>query len=178
MTIAFSFDGCFAYYEGSYRMRTLLIGFILAAVVGTMAAGAPTISEQLLEPYYSIHKSLASDTTKGVSASAVQIEKISRVAAGKELQLKSQLVALANAAVKLQSSDLKSARNGFGELSDKLIAYLQNAKAQRNPPYQVYCPMVKKNWLQADKEIRNPYYGSSMLTCGELVQPATPSGRH
>ena len=26
--------------------------------------------------------------------------------------------------------------------------------------------MVKKHWLQTDKEIRNPYYGSSMLTCG------------
>jgi hypothetical protein len=34
--------------------------------------------------------------------------------------------------------------------------------------------MVKKNWLQADKEIRNPYYGSSMLKCGELVQASQP----
>jgi hypothetical protein len=30
--------------------------------------------------------------------------------------------------------------------------------------------MVKKNWLQPDKSVRNPYYGSSMLTCGELVK--------
>jgi hypothetical protein len=156
----------------------MLIGFILATMVGTIAAGVPSISEQLLEPYYSIHKSLASDTSKGVSTSAAQIEKISREAAGKDLQMKSQLVALADAAAKLQTSDLKSARNGFGELSDKLIAYLQKAKAQHNPPYQVYCPMLKKNWLQADKEIRNPYYGSSMPTCGELVEPAKPTGNH
>jgi hypothetical protein len=31
--------------------------------------------------------------------------------------------------------------------------------------------MVKKNWLQPDKETRNPYFGSSMLKCGELIQP-------
>jgi hypothetical protein len=80
------------------------------------------------------------------------------------------LMAVANAAAKLQTTDLKSARNGFGELSDSMIAYLQATRAKRNPPFQFYCPMVKKNWLQPDKNVRNPYYGSSMLTCGDLVQ--------
>ena len=31
-----------------------------------------------------------------------------------------------------------------------------------------YCPMVNKPWLQKDKEIRNPYYGAAMLTCGSF----------
>jgi hypothetical protein len=28
--------------------------------------------------------------------------------------------------------------------------------------------MIKKSWIQKDDAIKNPYYGSSMLTCGEI----------
>jgi hypothetical protein len=28
--------------------------------------------------------------------------------------------------------------------------------------------MAKASWLQRDKQISNPYYGSKMLRCGEL----------
>jgi hypothetical protein len=38
--------------------------------------------------------------------------------------------------------------------------------------YQQFCPMYNKNkggiWLSASEEIRNPYFGQSMLTCGEV----------
>jgi hypothetical protein len=30
------------------------------------------------------------------------------------------------------------------------------------------CPMVPASWVQKDGEIRNPYYGRSMLTCGTI----------
>ena len=31
-----------------------------------------------------------------------------------------------------------------------------------------FCPMVQKPWLQAGTTLQNPYYGSSMLTCGSF----------
>lgn len=34
--------------------------------------------------------------------------------------------------------------------------------------YQDYCPMKKVIWLSETKEIKNPYYGSEMLTCGSV----------
>lgn len=38
--------------------------------------------------------------------------------------------------------------------------------------YQIYCPMYNNNkggsWLSTSKEIKNPLYGSKMLTCGEV----------
>ena len=38
--------------------------------------------------------------------------------------------------------------------------------------YQAYCPMYNNNkgaqWLSATKEIKNPYYGSKMMDCGEV----------
>jgi hypothetical protein len=157
-------------------MRMILTGFLavivaISALAGTKASPA----DQLIEQYYLIHKSLSSDSIAGVSAAAAQIAKISRQAISTETDAKKQLFALSDAAAKLPSSDLKSARNGFGELSDSLIAYLAAARTKKNPPYQFYCTMVKKNWLQPDKQTRNPYYGSSMLTCGELVSPQRPA---
>ena len=35
--------------------------------------------------------------------------------------------------------------------------------------YVVFCSMAKGSWLQTGKEIRNPYDGKKMLTCGEIV---------
>ncbi len=36
------------------------------------------------------------------------------------------------------------------------------------------CPMAFDNkgadWLQMDEDIRNPYFGASMLKCGEVVE--------
>jgi hypothetical protein len=153
-------------------MKTALVFFLVVSTFGYIAAAPPATSvEQLLDQYFVIQKSLASDTTRDVAATATQLAKISRQAAGAEPRARTQLLTLAEAATKLQAADLKSARNGFGELSDKLIAYLQATGAKRNPPYQFFCSMVKKSWLQPDKKTRNPYYGSSMLTCGELVHP-------
>ena len=38
--------------------------------------------------------------------------------------------------------------------------------------YQVYCPMYNNNkgahWLSDSEEIENPYFGSAMMTCGEI----------
>ena len=33
-------------------------------------------------------------------------------------------------------------------------------------------PMAKGSWLQEGTEIRNPYHGSEMLRCGQVVTPA------
>jgi hypothetical protein len=153
-------------------MKNVLIIFLVVSTFGAiLAAPSATLVEQLLDQYYVIQKSLALDSTNGVAAAAAQLTKLGRQAAGAEPQAKAKLLALADAATKFQAADVKSARGGFGELSDKLIAFLQATGAKRNPPYQFFCPMVKKNWLQADKETRNPYYGSAMLKCGDLIQP-------
>ena len=42
------------------------------------------------------------------------------------------------------------------------------------PLYKVFCPMYNNNkgayWLSDSKEIKNPYYGADMLTCGEVQE--------
>lgn len=40
--------------------------------------------------------------------------------------------------------------------------------------YKIYCPMYNNNkgayWLAESKEVKNPYFGSKMLTCGEVQE--------
>jgi hypothetical protein len=161
-----------AVIPGGVRMRIPMMFMVLAlSMAGLALAGdAPAVADQLLGQYFSIQKSLASDSISGVASAAAELVKISRQAGASQHEGQVQLAAFADLAAKFNAADLKAARNGFGDLSDRLIAFLKASKAKTNPPFQFYCSMVKKNWLQADKATRNPYYGSSMLTCGELVK--------
>lgn len=40
--------------------------------------------------------------------------------------------------------------------------------------YKVFCPMYNNNegayWLSDSKEVKNPYFGSQMLTCGQVQE--------
>ena len=158
-------------------MRIMVLsGVLTLSIAGMVMAGyTPGTGDQLLGAYFLIQKSLASDSVNGIATSAAEIAKISNQAAAKEPEVKTQLIALSTVAAKFNAADLKAARNSFGDLSDRLIAYLKASHAKLNPPFQFFCSMAKKNWLQPDKSTRNPYYGSSMPTCGELVRADAPA---
>jgi hypothetical protein len=149
---------------------TLLSCALMVVVLGMAIANPPAaIAPQLLGHYFTIQKVLAADSLTGVAGAASELSKLSRKAATTQSAGKAELLALSESAEKFGAADLKTARASFGDLSDKMIAFVKASNSPRNPPYQYYCSMVKKNWLQPDKGTRNPYYGSSMLTCGELV---------
>lgn len=60
----------------------------------------------------------------------------------------------------------------FFDLSNTLIRIITRYGPFENPVYIQHCPMAKKDngadWLSLEKEILNPYYGASMLKCGEV----------
>lgn len=74
----------------------------------------------------------------------------------------------------LHASDtLATIRAGFETLSNALIETVsKNPDVIDTSIYQMHCPMAFDNkgasWLQSTPELRNPYYGSMMLTCGTL----------
>jgi hypothetical protein len=45
---------------------------------------------------------------------------------------------------------------------------------QRTPIYYQFCPMENDGkgakWISKDETIKNPYYGSQMLSCGKTVE--------
>ena len=67
------------------------------------------------------------------------------------------------------SSDINKQRLAFATLSQAMIEFVKANKADTAPIYVDYCPMKKTYWLSAEKTIRNPYYGSAMLSCGSIT---------
>lgn len=68
------------------------------------------------------------------------------------------------------SQDLTAFREAFGQLSPAVIALtkvIPPTAAAAPSLYAVHCPMVKKDWLQASRQINNPY-DRSMPTCGTI----------
>jgi hypothetical protein len=66
--------------------------------------------------------------------------------------------------------DVEKQRECFVELSSKMAILAKSLKPGNQPIYLQYCPMAKASWLNAKKQIRNPYYGSSMLTYDEVAE--------
>ena len=72
-----------------------------------------------------------------------------------------------------EAQDISAARLGFGPLSQGLIEAVSTLGVTRNGPlFELFCSMAfddkGASWLQADDDIRNPYYGAAMLKCGEV----------
>lgn len=67
---------------------------------------------------------------------------------------------------------IEEIRTIFVDLSEITIGLSQNLKTNTETIYVQHCPMANHdkgaNWLSTEKEVQNPYFGESMLTCGEI----------
>jgi Cu(I)/Ag(I) efflux system membrane fusion protein len=143
----------------------------LASSFAASAAEDKKMDDPLMEPvksvldhYLAIQKELTKDSIKGVDEHASAIAKAVK---GDDMKMLSPDVAKL-AEDLAQAKDIKKAREAFKPLSASLVKYLADNKAGKGTYHEAYCPMAKASWLQTEKEVRNPYYGKSMLDCGEL----------
>lgn len=70
------------------------------------------------------------------------------------------------------SGDIASIRKDMITVSELMIQWIESADIKPAQGAAVYfCPMANDNkgaeWLQTGGGVKNPFYGSSMLTCGE-----------
>ncbi len=72
-----------------------------------------------------------------------------------------------------KAGKLEDQRSHFVILNANMVAIAGELKDLGNALYVQQCPMANSNkgavWLSAEKEIRNPYYGDAMLTCGSVI---------
>lgn len=72
-----------------------------------------------------------------------------------------------------ETKDAGHQRDHFNTLSDNMYQLLKVSK-QETPIYYQNCPMYNDgkgaNWLSKESTIKNPYYGSQMLSCGKTVE--------
>lgn len=72
------------------------------------------------------------------------------------------------------ASDIEVQRALLSDLSNEMIAKVKATGLQSGEVYVEYCPMALNDkgasWLSNQKQVRNPYYGDSMLDCGEVKE--------
>lgn len=105
---------------------------------------------------------------KGAEAAKVLVSKeMDAMGRSHVLKIGEQFDAMANGAT------IETQREAFVTLSENMILVGNQMKGMDKKLYVQHCPMADNNkganWLSLEKEIRNPYYGDAMLTCGSVV---------
>ena len=85
------------------------------------------------------------------------------------------LPSLNNQVKHIASSDvLEEQRKIFSVFNDVFYKALKRFGLMGKTVYYQFCPMMTDGrgayWLSETKDIRNPYYGEAMLTCGEIKE--------
>ncbi|MCG3147744.1 MAG: hypothetical protein PCFJNLEI_01185 [Verrucomicrobiae bacterium] len=140
-------------------------GVAVASEAAQAGKPAPAVVSGVLEQYAKIQTALAGDSTDGVREAAQAIAKQAKDDSNKTLPAD----VAAHAEILAKANDLAAARTAFKALSASLSRYLSTANIQTGHYFQMHCGMAKADWLQTDKDVKNPYYGGSMLRCGQLV---------
>ena len=73
-----------------------------------------------------------------------------------------------------ESKDINHQREHFVSLSANLFKLAKQVKLSSGPIYEDYCPMKKAYWLSDNPAIKNPYFGSTMPTCGKIAATIQP----
>jgi len=145
-------------------MKNIAITLLaLLSMITASQAQDHTALNKVLEQYVKIQAALAADSLEGIPEAAAAIAAASKENAG---ALPEATVSQAEAVAK--ATDIKAARTAFKPLSTTLIAAANAQKSKIGHYFEAFCPMADAAWIQADKKVANPYYGTSMLTCGEI----------
>ena len=71
------------------------------------------------------------------------------------------------------TKDASHQRDHFMSLSKNMYELIKVFKTE-TPTYYQFCPMANDgkgaNWLSKENAVKNPYYGSQMLSCGKTVE--------
>jgi hypothetical protein len=123
----------------------------------------------LLSSYYGIKDALVAGDGATASANAKAFVTLANKTVQKDIPKATVKSLVSDAHAIAGTKDIKKQRDLFSTFSDDMIAVAKAVKISEEPVYQQYCPMKKASWLSSEKAIRNPYYGSAMLTCGKVT---------
>jgi hypothetical protein len=125
---------------------------------------------QLLSIYYNIKNALVTGDVGSAASNANEFLKTVNSVDFKVISEGNAHILAKDAGKISRTKDLKKQREHFAGFSSNMAAVAKALKLGNQPIYLQYCPMKKASWLSSEKQIRNPYYGSSMLTCGEVAE--------
>ena len=136
---------------------------------------------ELLTAYFSVKDALVeSDTVKAnaaaanlaIASEALKTDEITGDSTGMiKATAKSFAGTITGSALGLKGEkNIENKRQEFEMISDALWSLTRTVKYEGQKVYYQFCPMAFDNkgayWLSKDANIRNPYFGDKMLTCG------------
>ncbi len=148
-----------------------------------LASDAGKSLDRTYDAYFEIQCAMAADQTPPPVALNTLIEGLRELEMSGNVPDEAQRpFATARRAVARMDGSLETAREAYRGVSHAL---LRAATVARGPKTAIklthyYCPMVPGgggDWMQPGGELQNPYWGSEMLTCGQVVRDmAMPAG--
>lgn len=132
----------------------------------------------LFAAYFALKDALvASDAKKAAThaselsaaVKAVQMELMATELHGAWMQVMEPLANISRGIA--AKKDIEAQRKAFAELSPPMLALVKVAP-RPEPVFYDHCPMYEggADWLSRDKAIKNPFYGSQMMTCGSVKE--------
>ncbi|MEZ6118779.1 MAG: efflux RND transporter periplasmic adaptor subunit [Pirellulaceae bacterium] len=150
----------------------------------TLADRAAEALDRVFTYYFAIQKSLALDTVPEQQDVDQLRAALTDLLGAKQLPDAAQILfQQALNSIERTGATLEDARRTFRPISHALIkaTNLVRTPKTRNSVYHFYCSMVVGgggDWLQNDDTLLNPYWGSQMLHCGELVHDLSLDPNH
>ena len=143
-------------------MKNLHI-FLLVFLVSAVSFGADKTTSPIGSAYEAIGAALSTDSLADAKKHAAHLAESAEQMNQKEKN--NDLSKVIDQAKKLSGAgDLAIARSAYEEISKTMEALKPMLKYEGS---KYYCPMLKKNWLQSDEKVKNPYGGKDMASCGE-----------
>ena len=142
--------------------------FSVFSILNLSAQKSDASISKLYQNYLNIKTALATDNSDEASKAANTFIKSASMVDYKVLSEGNLDVLRKNASKIADSRSIETQRESFNGLSQNMISMTKNFKLSDKSVFVQYCPMAEASWLSAEKEIKNPYYGKSMLTCGSV----------
>ncbi len=143
---------------------------VLSKVFQSKFKSALPLYIQMKNAFVKSDASLVSNFAKQILKKYREIEEFDLTAIEKKL-LSEDLSMLK---VLEEKQDIKIQRLHFVALSESMTSTMSMIDTFETTFYVQRCPMANNNkgavWLSTEKEVENPYFGTSMLTCGSVIE--------
>ena len=144
--------------------------FSVFSILNLSAQKSDASISKLYQNYLNVKTALAADNSDDASKAANNFIKSASMIDYKVLSEGNLDVLRKDASKIAESRSIETQRESFMALSQNMIALTKNFKLADDTVFVQYCPMADASWLSAEKAVKNPYYGKSMLTCGKVAK--------
>lgn len=132
--------------------------------------------KKALKPYLQMKDALVASDANQVSAfakatsTALKSADIKSLGSMEQSNIKKSIEILDAIAA---NDNLENQRGHFVILNENMVSIAMSVNGTDEMLYVQKCPMANNSkgavWLSAEKDIRNPYFGDAMLTCGSVI---------